>query len=285
MQYLKPAKIVALRRELVSRIGNLNITPALQWCKDKYQELGGHVDTNTILKLFEEHGMTQFLGKEKEPKLSKNEIYINRIIEETGLTRKEIKKLVDEKQTELKGLISTEGALFIISKEMGLDVKGKMSSVEYLEKKRIKSNKKQTTIDIKKIKKQEVQNMKDFWDRQEDSSDFLPFLKIKTKVTYTLELVDNEAEPKSGVDGYGNNQFIFDVILKDIKPKKALEDVNKDGFPLFLLDKGYAFSVKTPGRSKDRFKELWANNGPVETFTFMRTGKGYQTDYVYKKVK
>lgn len=54
----------------------------------------------------------------------KTEIYINKIIEETGLTRKEIQNLVEDKKSELKGLISDEGALFIIAKELGVDIKG-----------------------------------------------------------------------------------------------------------------------------------------------------------------
>ena len=53
----------------------------------------------------------------------KSESYITKIIEETGLNRKEIQDLVNEKKDELKGLISEEGALFIIAKELGVDVK------------------------------------------------------------------------------------------------------------------------------------------------------------------
>jgi len=53
----------------------------------------------------------------------KTEAYINKIIEDTGLTKKEIQDLVGEKKQELKGLISDEGALFIIAKELGVDVK------------------------------------------------------------------------------------------------------------------------------------------------------------------
>jgi len=53
----------------------------------------------------------------------KTDIYINKIIEGTGLTRKEIQDLVEDKKNELKGLISDEGALFIIAKELGVDVK------------------------------------------------------------------------------------------------------------------------------------------------------------------
>ncbi|MFX1365134.1 MAG: DUF2240 family protein [Promethearchaeota archaeon] len=53
----------------------------------------------------------------------KTELYINKIIEDTGLTRKEIQDLVEDKKNELKGLISDEGALFIIAKELGVDIK------------------------------------------------------------------------------------------------------------------------------------------------------------------
>ena len=51
------------------------------------------------------------------------EAYINKIMDETGLTPKEIQDLVNEKKSELKGLISDEGALLIIAKELMVDVK------------------------------------------------------------------------------------------------------------------------------------------------------------------
>ncbi|MHA1914437.1 MAG: DUF2240 family protein [Promethearchaeota archaeon] len=53
----------------------------------------------------------------------KAEAYINKILENTGLTRKEIQEMVEDKKTDLKGLISEEGALFIIARELGVDVK------------------------------------------------------------------------------------------------------------------------------------------------------------------
>ncbi|MHA1804300.1 MAG: DUF2240 family protein [Promethearchaeota archaeon] len=53
----------------------------------------------------------------------KMQAYINKIIEKTGLSKKEIQERVEEKIKELKGLISDEGALFIIAKELGVDVK------------------------------------------------------------------------------------------------------------------------------------------------------------------
>jgi replication factor A1 len=59
----------------------------------------------------------------------KTEAYINKIIEDTGLTKKEIQNLVNEKKTELKGLISDEGALFVIAKELGVDVKSENKDI------------------------------------------------------------------------------------------------------------------------------------------------------------
>ncbi|MBY8981703.1 MAG: DUF2240 family protein [Candidatus Lokiarchaeota archaeon] len=53
--------------------------------------------------------------------------YIRKIIEETGLHKDEIENLVKGKKEELKGLISDEGALFIIAKELGVDVKDQNS--------------------------------------------------------------------------------------------------------------------------------------------------------------
>ena len=52
----------------------------------------------------------------------KTEVYINKIIEDTGLSKKEIQTMVEEKKEELKGLISDEGALFVIAKELGVEV-------------------------------------------------------------------------------------------------------------------------------------------------------------------
>ncbi|MFX0104938.1 MAG: DUF2240 family protein [Candidatus Hodarchaeota archaeon] len=59
----------------------------------------------------------------------KTEIYVNKIIEDTGLTRKEIQNLVQDKKSELKGLISDEGALFIIAKELGVDIKNENKDI------------------------------------------------------------------------------------------------------------------------------------------------------------
>jgi replication factor A1 len=52
----------------------------------------------------------------------KTEEYINKIIEETGLSKKDIEDLVKKQKEELRGLISDEGALFVIAKGLGVDV-------------------------------------------------------------------------------------------------------------------------------------------------------------------
>ena len=55
--------------------------------------------------------------------MQKSEAYINKIIEGTGLSRKDLQEMVEKKKEELKGLISEDGALFIIANELGVDVK------------------------------------------------------------------------------------------------------------------------------------------------------------------
>lgn len=52
----------------------------------------------------------------------KSEVYMKKIIEHTGLTQKEVQKFANEKVEELKGLISLDGALFIIAKELGVPI-------------------------------------------------------------------------------------------------------------------------------------------------------------------
>lgn len=59
----------------------------------------------------------------------KNEEYINKIVEDTGLSKKDIENLVKEKKEELKGLISEEGALFVIAKELGVDVSNESKNI------------------------------------------------------------------------------------------------------------------------------------------------------------
>ncbi len=59
----------------------------------------------------------------------KPEIYIKKIIDSTGLTKSKIEELVEKKKDELKGLISNEGALFIIARDLGVDMKDENSEI------------------------------------------------------------------------------------------------------------------------------------------------------------
>jgi len=84
--------------------------------------------------------------------MTKEEAYISKIIDETGLTRTEIQKLVDEKKEYLKGLISTEGALFIIARELGVEVPQKTKEITSIYIVDLQENMKNITV-IGRIKR------------------------------------------------------------------------------------------------------------------------------------
>ncbi len=50
------------------------------------------------------------------------EKYIIKIIKDTGLSRKDIQKMINDKKQELQGLISEKNALLIILKELCIDI-------------------------------------------------------------------------------------------------------------------------------------------------------------------
>ena len=58
-------------------------------------------------------------------RISENKVltYHEIIHNQTGYTFKEIEKLVEDKREELKGLISEEGALFVITKDLGVELR------------------------------------------------------------------------------------------------------------------------------------------------------------------
>jgi len=61
--------------------------------------------------------------------MSETEFYIKKIIEETGLSKKEIQDRLEEKKEELKGLITDKGALIVIAKELGVEIKDQNSGL------------------------------------------------------------------------------------------------------------------------------------------------------------
>lgn len=50
------------------------------------------------------------------------DIVIQKIISQTGLTKEEIDKKIEDKRLELSGLVSVEGAAYIVAKELGLEL-------------------------------------------------------------------------------------------------------------------------------------------------------------------
>lgn len=64
------------------------------------------------------------LGGSKDPLFEKEEGNIKRIVGETGLKRSDVIDLAKEKMVELKGLIGEEGAIYIVGKELGVNVSG-----------------------------------------------------------------------------------------------------------------------------------------------------------------
>ncbi len=96
-------------------------------------------------------------------------MYVNKIVEKTGLNKKDIEDLVEKKKEELKGLISEEGALFIIAKDLGVDVREEnkelLSDID-INISDIKANMKNLTL-IGRIK--DVYNIRNF--KRKDGSD------------------------------------------------------------------------------------------------------------------
>ena len=59
----------------------------------------------------------------------KTDAYLTKIVHDTGLTRNEIQKLVEDKKGEFEGLISDEGALFLVAKAFGVDVSNENTDI------------------------------------------------------------------------------------------------------------------------------------------------------------
>ncbi len=60
----------------------------------------------------------------------KTEAYINKILKETNLEREQIQEMVEKKREELKGLISEEGALFVLAKELNVNLNDRLIELE-----------------------------------------------------------------------------------------------------------------------------------------------------------
>lgn len=178
---------------------------------------------------------------------------------------KEIRELYNAKFENLNGLVSTEAMVFLVAKDLGVQLD--------VEKNKNKSEKSE-------IKKEE-KDMSVWDDIDLSTNEFNPFLKIKNGIVYHLQLVDATEKPRPSIDGYGNNQHIWEVKLLDLEPVKAFEDTDKEGKALFMKNKIYSFGMKKT--SMRRFKELWEAVEVVDKFSFKRIGSSFQTDYIFKE--
>lgn len=189
------------------------------------------------------------------------------IAEVTNKTFKEIRELYNEKIIALKGMVSTEAIVNLIANDLSVDI----NEPEIIEK-----------IEwVLKPKKKEGKDMSVWDDIDLSTNEFNPFLKVKNGIVYHLQLVDPSQKPRPSIDGYGNNQHIWEVKLLDLEPKKAFDDTDKEGKALFMKNKLYSFGMKKT--SMRRFKELWESVKTVDKFTFKRIGSSFQTDYVFKE--
>jgi len=269
---LTPAKKVALRRKVQSLVAEAEVQKAFDWCVAKHKSLKGLVDPDTIVMIFKETELINYHPPVKEI------VEIKADEKETDRARMH---LVDPQSRKFESSLS------------GITLKGDDSTsvpqiqeggIVNREVAKIFEPKYETPYPIEIQKKLKEENKKmnlDFWESQEDPDSFAPFLKVKTKVTYTLELIDPSEEARIGVDSYGHNQFILNVILTDIEPKAALKDTDNEGRPLYVLGQEYAYPIKAKSRHLKRFKEFLKMAGSVETFKYKRIGTSFQTDYEF----
>lgn len=174
----------------------------------------------------------------------------------SGTVLEKVVSRYEQKTKSLSGLVKPSVIVELVAKELGVDLKPK------------------------KIK-QEEKDMSVWDDIDLSTNEFNPFLKVKNGITYHLELVDPLAKPRPSVDGYGNNQHIWDVKLINLDPVEAFEATDKDGKAIFMKNGIYSFGLKKTAMI--RFKALWEAVEVVKKFTFKRIGQSFQTDYVFKE--
>jgi len=196
---------------------------------------------------------------------------IRLIANETNKLYKDVHELCELKMDELKGLISPKGAIFVVGKTLGVETDTKKSEDEKIKWKLIPETE----------KNKGVKDMSIWDDIDLSTNEFLPFLKIKNGIVYHLQLVDPSGKPRPSVDGYGNDQHIWDVKLLDLEPVRAFKDTDKEGKAIFMKNKTYSMGMKKTAMR--RFKDFWLAIEKMDKFTYERTGASYQTDYVFKE--
>jgi len=201
-------------------------------------------------------------------------------MEETGLTRKEIAEKVEEKQEELKGLISDEGALYIIGKELGIYLKLQNGGKNMEEKE---------------------ENQKPWYEEAKEA----PiagglFLPVAYGFEYMLKFEDitdprnDQAVNKKDMQGNDTVKYWYYLILVGVRGKSSvIEALVEEGIltqekvdRIKALEKKTEFLLELPKTARKDFGKFITDsklkNG--ETFTMKRSGKGGQTKYLFTKV-
>ena len=202
--------------------------------------------------------------------------YYRAIMEQCGSTRKEIDELVQEKKEELKGLISTEGALYILSKEFGIE----------LTSKKIKNGGKTKMSEEKKTNWLEDLAILDVGGNYVPSAEGL---------IVTFKLIDHTEEPnevqktfegkpagikkqwKVTVHGLSFNKKLYKDLLADKNPDKLemINDFQKGKETILELS-------KTASKQLAIFmleKKITSN----DLIKYLRTGDSFDTEYQFKK--
>lgn len=139
--------------------------------------------------------------------------YIQKILANTKLDKTKISKLVEKKRAELKGLISEDGALYIVAKELGVNLNGEKSQ----------SSKEQITKDIPDSISQVSEGMKNIvlFGRIREIYDIHKFKRKQGEdgIVGSFILYDSSGEIKIVLWGeqtriYADERFIENEILK-----------------------------------------------------------------------
>ncbi len=176
------------------------------------------------------------------------EHFIIKLIEETGQTREQIEQLVQDKENDLKGLISREGAYLIVMRELGIkdSIIPEDNMMSEITKEKIEiSEEQQKTIDeevneIKEDNKElmEILKSKPF-KRGKRLIDYF-FVQLKKFFEENINLVNNGLDMSAGVKSTLKTptkkdkiEFIEHVICTDYS-EKAWKLRNKDDLICYI---------------------------------------------------
>jgi hypothetical protein len=207
--------------------------------------------------------------------------YIRSIMIETGMLEDEVYALVQDKKDQLKGLVSTEGALFIICKELGItiikDVVNELKDVE--------SGWKDVESGWKDVVKKAVVEKEDWKSflgslpRDEGGSKKTPSLVLKDNITYLLK-INTKIEPyhhheDAATNTYGKDydSWKFVVTLIKVKDEDSYDDVfqkgDLKGQPLYVDGQEYALWFthdKDKWSPMDGFAQFWTDTLGLSDF-------------------